>query len=329
MGNNSFSPSPNQVVEANLYSARGNFNEAARMFESIARNADSEDFNAEASYFDFQGVCCGLVDDVNLRDIYGRDLGSLIDQALQRNPPSNPLVAALRQAQSDTESDSEESQRQLTEMRLRQEGLMHYQYNIDEFEDDLRDSDLSSLEDWKDYWRGRLTSPDHEDLLDSYIRVFQLLGTDTPHREIENNDAKVQWETQPGERFTVALETKGWGADQRDSPSELKVDHVIQARDNAENIDADGVLLASSREGYERDVPTEAENREVAWFDKPTALAVADLIAEQCCTFHRITERAAGQDEIQHDALIFSSLLKENPGEEVVPADIRSELTND
>ncbi|WP_336330911.1 DEAD/DEAH box helicase family protein [Haloarcula sp. CGMCC 1.2071] len=326
---NDFSPSPDQVVEANLYSARGNFTEAARMFESLARNADSEGFNAEASYFDFQGVCCGLVDDVDLREIYGRDVSSLIDQALQRNPPSNALVAALRQAQPDTDSGSDESQRQLTEMRLRQEGFMHYQYNIEEFEDDIQGSDLTDIEVWRDYWRNRLTSSDHEELLDSYIRVFQLLGTDTPHREIENNDAKVQWETQPGEIFTVALETKGWGEDQRDTPSELKVDHIIQARDNAENIDADGVLLVSSREGYERDVPTEAENREVAWFDKPTALAIADLIAEQCVTFHRITERATGQDEIPHDALIFSTIIKENPGGEVIPGDIRSELTID
>lgn len=326
---NGFSPSPNQVVEANLYSARGNFTEAARVFESVARNADSEDFNAEASYFDFQGVCCGLVDDVDLGEIYGRNLGSLIDQALQRNPPSNALVAALRQAKPDTDSGSEESQRQLTEMHLRREGLMHYQYNIDEFEDDLQDSDLTDHGVWTDYWRNRLTSPDHEDLLDAYIQVFQLLGTDTPHREIENNDAKIQWETLPGERFTVALESKGWGADQRDSPSELKVNHIIQARDNAENIDADGVLLATSREGYERDVPTEAGNREVSWFDKPTALAIADLIAEQCVTFHRISEQAAGQDEIPHDALLFSSLLKENPGREISPSNIRSELTID
>lgn len=319
---NGFSPSPNEVIEANLYLSRGNFAEAARIFERIARSAESEGYNGEASFFDFQAICCVSVSDVDASEIFSRTAESVISRALQRNPPSNALVAALRQSQPSEDHESEEAKRQLAQLRLRKEALYAYERHIDDYEEALDGENLSDSDNWIDFWRDRLHVGDHDDLVDAYMEVFQLLGTDTPHREVEQNDAKIEWETSPGNRFRLALEVKGWDEGDRDEPSQLRVDDIIQARDNAESIDADAVLLASSKRGYERDVPTEASNREVSWFDEQTATSLADLISEQCATLNRVSSRATDINQVSHDALFLSSLLIENPGGEVEPSDI-------
>lgn len=322
-GSDRFNPDPNQVIEGNLLESRGNFAEAARKFESLARDAARDGYPAEASFFDFQALCCSAADDVDAQEVFGRSEDALIERALERNPSHNELVAALRQAQLGSETDAEESKRQLTQMDLRREAYIHYSHNIDSFEDDLPDEDLSSPDTWRDYWRNQLTAADHEDLLDSYIEIFQLLGTDTPHREIKNNDASIQWKIAPGRRFTIALEVKGWNDDLRDSPSELKNDDLEQARENAENIDADAVLLVSSRQGYERGVPRKAEQLDVSFITHHAAIALADLLAEHCATLHRIDSGAGGMDDIEIDALFISSILQKGSGVEIDPSRIR------
>jgi len=222
-------------------------------------------------------LCCSFANDVDSQGIFGRDQDSLIERALNRNPANTALVAALRQAQLGSDSGTEESQEQLTEMELKREGYLHYQHNQDKYDEANPSGDLSNPEDWTDYWRNRLTAADHEELLDAYIDAFQLLGTDTPHREIQNNDASVQWSTEPGTRYTIALEVKGWNDDLRDSPSELKVDHLTQARDNAQNIDANAVLLVSSRTGHEREVPRRADELDISYITNDSEIALADF----------------------------------------------------
>lgn len=325
-GMDRFSPDANQVIEANLLESRGNFSEAARNFESLARSADQGGFEAEASFFDFQALCCSFANDVDSQDIFGRDQDALIERALNRNPANTALVAALRQAQLGSDSGTEESQEQLTEMELKRQGYLHYQHNQDKYDEANPSGDLSNPEDWTDYWRNRLTAADHEELLDAYIDAFRLLGTDTPHREIQNNDASVQWSTEPGTRYTIALEVKGWNDDLRDSPSELKVDHLTQARDNAQNIDANAVLLVSSRTGHEREVPRRADELDVSYITNDSGIALADVLAHQCATFHRISEGAAGMSDIPIDVLFISSILQSDRGTEINPAQIREAI---
>ncbi|WP_227355759.1 DEAD/DEAH box helicase family protein [Haladaptatus salinisoli] len=311
-----FNPIAEDLIEANLLASRGNFSEAARKFASSARDAEEGDYMAHASFFDFQALCYSIAEEESANKIMGRSIESAIDRALQRNPPSGSLVNAFRQMRTNvTENDVEPSE-EIIHIELKKQSVTQFGYWSEEHHDEIPEEEKrSNIDAWKTYWRSRLTSADHEDLLDSYIDAFELLGTNTPRRELKDNDASVSWDISSDEVLTLAVEIKGWDNNNRNKASELKVDHIIQARENAEKIDANVVLLATSRKGWEREVPRKSKQRSVSFITHQSALAFADILAEQCKILYEVDAGAKSIDDVPIDAISLNPLLKQGGGE--------------
>lgn len=310
-----FSPGQNEHVEANLYAARGNFAQAAKRFASFSRKADKEDSTAHASFNDFQSLVYGLADGVTTEDVLDRKPEAIIDDALNRNPPSGSLIAALQQMRSSKETDTEQARREMRSQKQRRQSLYCFNRWYDKVEDDAPSGqDAIDEEAWKVYWRSRLAASEHSELASAYSEAFELLGTETPQREVKDNDLSISWQQPSGEDYTLAIEVKGWDSEERDEPSDLKPAHVSQARTNANKINADDVLLVSSRRGREREVPRTAEDLGVSCMLEEAGIAFADILARQCSILSQIEKGREGQDNIPVHVRKLNSILKENAG---------------
>lgn len=320
-----FSPSTDVHVEANLYAARGNFTEAAKEFASFSRDAEAEDFTAHASFYDFQSLTYGQAEGVDTVDVLGREPESIIDSALNRNPPSSSLVAALRQMRSTEDIDPEKAQEQLVRLEQKQQAQARFIRWRDEVEPPApTGTDATELDAWKQYWRSRIRSPHHQELVDAYSDMFELLGTDSPQFETANNDVSIAWRSSPENTFTLAMEMKGWNDDERDEPPDLTTDYVEQARDNANSIDADAVLLVTSRRSRHREVPSVAENLGVYYLLQEAGVAFADLIAEQSVTSSRVQQNIGSVNDLPYDAVTFFGLFADNSGGEIDTHDVQN-----
>jgi hypothetical protein len=322
-----FSPSTDAHVEANLYAARGNFAAAAKEFASFSRDAEAEDFTAHASFYDFQSLIYALAEGEDTTDVLGREPEAIIDSALNRNPPSSSLVAALRQMRSTEEDEMTNAQEQLLKLDQKQQAHARFIRWRDEIGEAAPEGSDAAEEDvWKEYWRSRTRSPDHDELVNVYSEMFELLGTDTPLKENKENDVSITWRRSAESEFTLAMEVKGWDDQSRDDPPDLESDHVIQARDNANEIDADAVLLTTSRRSRQREVPTKAENLGVFYMLQEEGISFADLMAKQCAALTEVERGIKSVNDIPLDAATIYELFSSGSGGEIDTQDIQKLL---
>jgi hypothetical protein len=320
-----FSPESHDRVKANLFAARGNLSAAATQFSSFANDADLEGYDSHASFYDLQSLIYSEGVNSDTQAVLGRQFDSIVNDALDRNPGSSTIVSALNQFQSDEQSSTKELE--LTQLDLKEEARFSFSRLLEDERERLPDpDDRDDPEEWKEYWRARLQEPDHGDLLDAYCDVFELLGSNTPQKEISDNDAKIEWEHRHKNNYRLAVEVKGWESDSRDSPPELKVDHVEQARDNARHIDADSVLLVSSRRGRQRLVQQKAEELGVHVIREHQGRALANRLSEQCAALHKYSKSRIGRESIPLDAVSFEALLQSQSGGEIDAEDITDQL---
>ncbi len=310
-----FSPGQNEHVEANLYAARGNFSQAAKRFASFSRKAEKENYTAHASFNDFQSLVYGLAYGVTTQDVLDRKPEAIIDDALSRNPPSGSLIAALEQMRHSKETDTEQARREMRSQKQRRQAL----YCFNRWYDGVKDNapsgqDATDEEAWKAYWRNRLSESEHSELVSAYSEAFELLGTDTPQREVKDNDLSISWQQPSGEDYTLAIEVKGWNSKERNGPSDLKADHVSQARTNASKINADGVLLVTSRRGRERDVLKTAEDLGVFCVLNDAGIAFADVLASQCSMLSQIKKGISDADDVPVPVGKLNSILEKTAG---------------
>ncbi|MDZ7849429.1 MAG: DEAD/DEAH box helicase family protein [Halodesulfurarchaeum sp.] len=312
-----YSPGVNAHVNANLFVARGNFSEAAKEYSTFAIEASKEDYNAHASFYDYQSVAYAKAEEPNEEDLLGSKPEAVINRSLGRNPPSSALVMALRQLNAgQSEEASDEVEKYAVELDLKRQSHYSYLSWVEDVSDVIPDQEnRTDINKWQEYWRKKLTQADHDDLLDAYIEAVQLLGTDTPHRELDKNDAKIVWKSTADRDYSIALEIKGWDPEKRDDPPELKEDNVEQARTNADHVDADAVLLATSRKGRQRRVPEKARQMGVSIVRYETAIAFADLLAEQCVAIEEVESGKKDSSDIPYHANNLKEMLSSSGGE--------------
>ena len=310
-----FSPGTTQHVEANLLAARGNFAQAAKSFATFSRNAEAEGYSAHASFYDFQSLIYGLADRGTTDDVLDRSPEAIIDESLGRNPQSSPLLAALQQMRSTEEIDTEKAR---IEMRSKEQRRQSF-YCFIRWHEEVEESaptgeDVTNEEQWKSYWRERLQEGDHSELTSAYSEAFELLGTETPQREVKDNDLRIAWKTPSGDEYVLAVEVKGFDSTRTDGQSDLKSENVKQARLNGNKIDADSVLLATSRAGRDREVPETAKEYGVFCIHGDAAISLADLMAKQCTVLAQIERKQKSTDDVPIWAGQLSQLLREEGG---------------
>ncbi|AAV44293.1 putative helicase (plasmid) [Haloarcula marismortui ATCC 43049] len=306
-----FSPGTIQQVEANLFAARGNFTRAAKQFERFSQNAEEQGYPDHSSFYDFQSIVYGSADTGSTSGTLNRSTDAIVDAALDRNPQSGALVAALRQIQSSEETDTQQARIEMRVKQQKRQAFYCFTRWYDEADGNVPDRDhYTSVDPWKEYWRSRFAKAEHSELTSAYSEAFELLGTDTPQREKQDNDLRIRWETENGEEFILAVEIKGWNPDTVDSEPDLKSDNIRQARTNARKIDADAALLASSRSGRTRDVPGSAETYGVHCLNGDASVAFADMMAEQCAILATVEQNQIDRNQVPLCARRIQKLLE-------------------
>lgn len=310
-----FSPGTTQHVEANLFAARGNFSQAAKQFERFAKNAGEQGYPDYASFYDFQSVVYGTADTGSTDDTLNRSTDAVTNAALDRNPQSGSLVAALRQIQSSEETDTERARIEMRVKQQKRQAFYSFTRWYDEAGGGVPDKEhYTRVDSWKEYWRNKFAAADHSELTSAYSEAFELLGTDTPQPEKQDNDLRIRWETESGEEFILAVEIKGWEPEEVDSEPNLKSDNIRQARTNARKIDADATLLASSRSARNRDVPGSAETYGVHCLNGDASIAFADMMAEQCVILAKVERNQIDRSQIPLWARKIQELLENDGG---------------
>lgn len=306
-----FSPGTTQHVEANLFAARGNFTRAAKQFERFSQNAEEQGYPDYASFYDFQSVVYGSADTGSTEDTLNRSTDAIVDGALERNPQSGSLVAALRQIQSSEDIDTGQARIEMRVKQQKRQAFYCFTRWYDEADGEVPDEEeYTKVDPWKEYWRKRFEASDHSELTSAYSEAFELLGTDTPQREKQDNDIRIRWETENGEEFILAVEIKGWDPEAVDSEPNLKSDNIRQARTNARKIDADATLLASSRSARNRDVPGSAETFDVHCLNGDASVAFADMMAEQCAILAKVERNQIDRNQVPLWARKIQQLLE-------------------
>lgn len=306
-----FSPGTAQHIEANLFAARGNFTRAAKQFERFAENAEEQGYPDHASFYDFQSVVYGSADTGSTKDTLNRSTDAIIDAALDRNPQSGALVGALRQIQSSEETDPKQARIEMREKQQKRQSFYFFTRWYDEKDGGVPEREnYTDIEPWKEYWRDRFSTPHHSKLTSAYSEAFELLGSETPQREVQDNDLRIRWETEVGDEFTLAVEIKGWDPETVDSEPNLTTGNVRQAQTNARKIDADATLLASSRSARNRDVPGSAETYDVHCLNGDASVAFADMMAEQCAILAEVERNQIDRSQVPLCARKMQQLLE-------------------
>lgn len=325
-----YSPPISERVEANLFACRNNFTQAARTFRDFSEHANDQDFGAHASFYQFQALAYAEGSVQSTSDVLERDREILIDQALQRNLPSSAINGALRQMRETQQVGVEEARESLLDLELKQQSVARYRRWVEEQEEEIPPpNQREDVESWKEYWRPRIRQDDHDKLVSAYCDIFELLGTDTPQKEHEDNDARISWRSGPNDRFALAVEVKGWDSDARDSPPELKPEHINQARDNADNIDAQAVMLFSSRQGRARETIRAAENQRVYFSTIQSGRTIADMISKQCSVIQQVINRSQTVHDVPLTANSIVHLIEGGQGGEISTQNIREILPSD
>lgn len=306
-----FRPDVAALIEANLLVARGNFDAALHKYRRLAQDAAQSDSADHAAFYEYCQVSMADVLSAREEDNFGPGgRKGLLEQALNRNPGSPSLVAALRQSIAGDEQPEEgfyDAQMRLT---LQRRSLTYYdRWIVKVGEEAPSEESLTDVKAWKKYWRTRFSAADHTDLLLSWTDAFQLLGSDSPKLEESQNDAAVSWKMREGQR-TLALEAKGRQSIDGAESTELTVDDVVQAADNARRIDADLIVLATSKAKRQREVPSAARDRGVRVILEETATACADLMATQCAALEKVRLHRTSAQEIPFEMLVFDGFVE-------------------
>jgi hypothetical protein len=314
-----FRPDATTIIEANLLLARGNFEVALQKFRRVARDADQAGSQAHAAFYEYQMAAMGselVTPEAESFGPGGRQ--GVLQTALQRNPGSPPLVAALRQAAAGLSQPETGFPEAHTKLTLQKRALGFYERWITRVEEEApSEESLENVSAWKEFWRRKLSAAEHTDLLYGWTDAFQLLGCDSPQHEESQNDARISWADIPDKR-ALAMEVKGRQSLSGAESTELTVDDVIQARDNATRIDADMVLLVTSKAKREREVPRAAKDRGVLVILEETATALADLLAVQCVALQRVCSGKASTSDVPFEMAAIRKVLQDS--QDLVPS---------
>lgn len=306
-GAQGYLPSARDLVAANAALARGNFDLAASEFRRFSLEAARSTIPAfgQTAFYEFQFGVAGMAGGGGMLDNGGPQ--GLAQRALSRGPQSKALVGALQQMRAGNAPVDESNVLALLADQQKVQGIRF-------FESWREEATLPAAGTWTDFWRTRLTAPDHESLLAAWKAGFQILGSNSPRRaSLRNNDAKITWPGPDGE-VSLALEVKGRTSDGEDATM-LVPDHISQAATNAQQIEAHFALLVTSKMRCDREVDEAARSRGVMYLRHDAAIAVADALARQCEIFDRVIGGGGTATDAPGSIAAFQTLLQTAGGE--------------